>query len=64
MYLTKLLIECKEEQKRQEILGIIRNGTIIVWQHINLYGEYDFTKTDLTTLNFNLEALLKFKVGT
>ena len=63
MYLTKLLVECQEQQKRQEILKIIENGSIISWQHVNLYGEYDFTRIDLNALNFDLQELLRFEVG-
>ena len=64
MYLTQLLLECKERQKKQELLEIIKNSSIITWWHINLHGEYDFTKTNITDSNFDLEQLLKFRVGT
>ncbi|MFC1659117.1 Tn3 family transposase, partial [Pseudomonadota bacterium] len=62
MYLTKLLMKCKEQEKRQEMLEIILNGSMIVWRHVNLHGEYDFSKTDFKASNFDLKELLKFEV--
>lgn len=63
MYLTKLLMTYKTQEKRQEILNIIKNGSIIIWHHINLFGEYDFNKTAKIEPNFNVEQILGFKVG-
>jgi len=63
LFLTKLLLEQKSKEKQQEILKIIKNGSIIFWQHVNLYGEYDFTRTSITNTNFDLEELVRFQVG-
>lgn len=26
------------------MLEVIKNGSIVIWKHINLYGEYDFSE--------------------
>ena len=26
----------------EDMIAIIRNGTAVAWQHINMLGEYDF----------------------
>jgi len=55
-------MECKEREKQQEMLKIILNGSMTTWHHVNLHGEYDFTKTDLNATGFDLEKILKFEV--
>lgn len=36
------LLASTEKDKRNELLNIITNGSIMTWQHINMLGEYDF----------------------
>jgi hypothetical protein len=42
LYLSQLLSSTEEKTKRDELLKIIKNGSIMYWQHINLLGKYDF----------------------
>jgi hypothetical protein len=35
------------EEQRQTLLAAVRNGSVVTWQHINLYGEYDFSDEKL-----------------
>jgi hypothetical protein len=45
-----------------EMLKVIRNGTAVAWQHINMIGEYDFSKlTDLSTSRFNIKQILAWR---
>ncbi len=38
----------------------IKTRSVIVWQHINLQGEYDFSDEKLEyTIDFNISELLK-----
>ena len=62
LYLTKLLMESKNQAKRQEMLKTILNGSIVTWKHINFYGEYDFTDTSINSSRFDMENIMKFKV--
>ena len=63
LYLSKLLMECGDREKRQEMLKIIQSGSIITWRHANLHGEYDFTKTGLSGEEFDIEKIMRFDVG-
>ncbi|MFC1659623.1 Tn3 family transposase [Pseudomonadota bacterium] len=63
LYLTKILMECKKPKEKKKILKAIENKSIIAWQHINLHGEYDFTKTNKNSLGSSLSEILEFEVG-
>jgi hypothetical protein len=56
-------MEEKNREKQQEMLKTILNGSIIIWWHINLHGEYDFTATNKNASNFDLEKIMRFDVG-
>lgn len=47
LYLTQKLAEAESEERRQELLMAVRNGSVVTWQHINLHGEYDFSDEKL-----------------
>ncbi|MEQ8879793.1 MAG: Tn3 family transposase, partial [Cyclobacteriaceae bacterium] len=40
--ISDLLSQTTDEAKFQKIIHIVRNGSIMTWQHINIHGEYDF----------------------
>ncbi len=63
LYLTKLLMEEKNRNKQREMLNKILNGSIIIWQHINFYGEYDFTNISKIGSEFDMYKIRKFQVG-
>ena len=63
LYLSKLLMECKEKEKQQDIIKIIQNGSIITWKHVNLHGEYDFTKDGLGREEFDIEKIMEFELS-
>jgi TnpA family transposase len=44
LYITKKLQQANENEK-QEILNALKNSSIIYWNFINFYGEYDFTRS-------------------
>jgi len=63
LYLSKLLDEADSTEKA-ELLEVIRQGSILIWQHINLHGEYDFTKKAANADSFfDMEKLLMLKVS-
>lgn len=47
LYLSQLLAEEAEEERRQALLAALRNGSIVLWHHLNLHGEYDFSEEKL-----------------
>lgn len=44
LYLSQKIILTTDPVKRTTLLFIIRNGSTLLWQHINFQGEYDFLK--------------------
>jgi hypothetical protein len=56
-------MEQKDQEKRQEMIKIILNGSIVTWRHVNFYGEYDFTADNQNSSNFDMEKILRFNVG-
>jgi TnpA family transposase len=41
LYLSELLAKMTDQTQIEALLDAIRNGTAIVWHHVNLQGEYD-----------------------
>lgn len=44
LYLSERIIAIDEGTERAELVESIRRGSLLTWQHVNLKGEYDFTK--------------------
>ncbi|MFN4149322.1 MAG: Tn3 family transposase [Candidatus Sericytochromatia bacterium] len=44
LYLSQKVSEAKNQTERNNMLEVIKNGSIVIWKHINLYGEYDFSE--------------------
>jgi TnpA family transposase len=42
MYLSQHLVNCKTEEETARLIEIIKNGSILIWRHVNMHGEYDF----------------------
>ncbi|MBP7480854.1 MAG: Tn3 family transposase [Spirochaetaceae bacterium] len=47
LYLSKNLEDAESPEKHQALLLAIANGSISVWRHINMIGEYDFSDEKL-----------------
>ena len=45
MYITKKLQQATTKKEKDEILNALKNSSIIYWNFINFYGEYDFTRS-------------------
>jgi hypothetical protein len=41
LYLSELLSKTTDQTQLESVLNAVRNGTAIVWHHVNLQGEYD-----------------------
>ena len=62
MYLTNFLSSINDKKRRKEILDSLRNGSIVMWRHINFNGEYDFSKNKMEdSFNFDIPKILNFK---
>lgn len=63
LYLSQLLCNTGEEDKKKTIIDTIKNGSIVTWQHINLQGEYDFSEKTLeNSIEFQLPEILELEV--
>lgn len=64
LYLSQKLATCEDPVRREEMLAIIKNGSVITWRHINLHGEYDFTPiSNQQGSQFDLSKILSLKVA-
>ena len=64
LYLSQKIANIQDEEKRQTLLRIINHGSMLVWQHVNLHGEYDFTQdTEQLAPLFDLEKILALTIS-
>ena len=49
-----MLTKVQSQEELEEIMAVIKNSTAVVWHHVNMMGEYDFTKL----LNNNNEVFI------
>jgi len=61
LYLSQLLINTKKSQDKSVLLDTIKNGSVMTWQHVNMRGEYDFTKASNNT-KFDMPHILSLKI--
>lgn len=47
LYFSQKIAQAESEERRQELLAALRNGSVVTWQHVNLHGEYDFSDAKL-----------------
>ena len=44
LYLSQRLAEEPDEERRQALVTAVQDGSIVLWHHLNLHGEYDFSE--------------------
>jgi hypothetical protein len=49
LYLSQLLAEEKNEERRTALLEAVRNGSAVTW-HFDLHGEFDFSDERMVDL--------------
>jgi len=64
LYLTQLIGEAETENHKQALIETIKNSSPAAWRHINMEGEYDFSKEKLEdSIEFRLPELLEVRVS-
>lgn len=63
LYLSQLLTNSSNKNQQRQIVESIKYGSMITWQHINLQGEYDFTKHAANDTPFDLTKILALQIG-
>lgn len=59
LYLSQLLAQESDPDRRQTLLDSVKNGSIMIWHHLNLHGEYDFSDDKLKdSVGFDLDTIL------
>jgi len=50
--------------KAKSVVEAVKNGSVLVWQHFNMQGDYDFSDDYLKdAIDFSIEDLLRLKVA-
>jgi TnpA family transposase len=44
LYLSQKIAKEEDPERRQELITAVKNGSIAIWRHVNLHGEYDFSE--------------------
>lgn len=64
LYLSQKISETKSETEKKLLINTIKNGSIVIWKHINLLGEYDFSEEKLQKKSkFDIPKILELNVG-
>ncbi|MBY0461977.1 MAG: Tn3 family transposase [Alphaproteobacteria bacterium] len=58
LYLSQLLTSNASLEERKQMIAALQRGSIIVWQHINMQGEYDFTKHAANQNSFDMKKIM------
>ena len=59
--LSQLLANCQDDEERNEMVDMIKEGSIINWGHINLHGEFDFRRPAAN--DFDVAKILSLKLA-
>jgi TnpA family transposase len=62
MYLSNLILTTDDKEHRREIVEAISHGSVITWKHVNLRGEYDFTRRAANDAKFDFKKIKALKL--
>ena len=63
LYLSQRLAEESDAERRQALLTAFQSGSIVLWHHLNLHGEYDFSEERLRdSVGLDLSKILAVDV--
>ena len=63
LYLSSLIINTEPEQERFEIIEAIKKGSVLTWRHVNLRGEYDFSRPAANETTFDIDKIVSLKIN-
>lgn len=63
LYLSQLLVNNADVNERKRMIEEIKRGSIICWQHINIQGEYDFTKHVANDQLFDIDRIMELGIA-
>lgn len=62
LYLSQMLVNINSLQVRSTLLDAIRSSSMMAWSHINMQGEYDFTKIASNETYFDMKEILAVRL--
>jgi hypothetical protein len=64
LYLSEKVANTATGEQREQLLIQIKNSSVVIWQHINLHGEFDFSDEKLKdATTFHLPKIKELKVA-
>ncbi len=63
LYLSQLLTNCQDSSERDDMVNLIKDGSIINWSHINLHGEFNFKRHAANENPFNMDKILSLRIN-
>jgi TnpA family transposase len=63
LYLSQTLANNPDLVEQGRMVGSIKRGSVIAWGHINMQGEYDFTKSSTNDSQFDMDKILGLKIA-
>ena len=62
LYLSEYIANIPDQKDRGKVVSTIQHGSMMTWQHINLHGEYNFTRKASNNPQFDLEKIIKLEI--
>ena len=60
---AQLVINNEDSKERARMIYSIKRGSMTAWGHVNLQGEYDFTKPAANDVPFDMARILALKAA-
>ena len=63
LYLSQLIHDATTEEEKERIVETVQNGSVVLWNHVNMQGEYDFSNEYLEgAIEFGINDILQLQV--
>lgn len=62
LFISDKLSEIKEEEEVMKNIELMKNSSIMTWQHVNMHGEYDFI-IDVEKPPFDMDKINSLKIN-
>ncbi len=63
LYLSQILANCIDDTERNDMVSMIKGGSMKTWRHINLHGKYDFNRQSVNDYPFDMAKILSLQVA-
>ncbi len=64
LYISQKICDTASIERKNELLAMARNGSIVAWQHVNMQGIFDFSERMLeNSITFDLDEILQMDIA-